>query len=302
MAKITIPMQFVNVWKSNKGLQPHVYFKGMHYLLNKYRFDLSHAPQVVFSINNNNQFRYGNCTRVFFAGENIRPKMSACDWAFGFECEDAVNNARYMRLPNYVRLGAGTNLLKGKPDVAAMMSRRTKFCAFVSRNPTKPRVDLVRALSKYKRVDAAGPLMKNGPLVEDYPHIKKKNQANKYSRKVEFYQDYKFVIAVENETYPGYTTEKLYHGMLSGTPTIYWGNPLIKREFNTKSFINCHDVKLKTLDQQIDYLVERVIELDNDDDLYAKMLLEPYYHGNKLNKYADPRRIMHRFHQILVKP
>lgn len=40
--------------------------------------------------------------------------------------------------------------------------------------------------------------------------------------------------------------------MLAGTIPIYWGNPDISREFNSASFINCHD--FPTLDDAAAYV------------------------------------------------
>lgn len=63
---------------------------------------------------------------------------------------------------------------------------------------------------------------------------------------------YKFSIAFENAWYPGYTSEKIVTSMLAGTIPIYWGNPDISREFNSASFINCHD--FPTLDDAAAYV------------------------------------------------
>lgn len=295
----TVDVKIVNFWKSNKGLTTARFLKGMHFLTEKYGLKESNNPRFVFSICNPLQFGgYRNVTRIFFAGENIKPRMSACDWAFGFTPEDVVSSPRYMRLPNYVRLGGGTNLIKNNNYVAQNYPKKTKFCAFVSRNPTKVRKMVVNALSKYKKVDCAGPLFNNVPLLDTRSYINKRKLTNRYLWKIRFYEDYKFIIAIENELSDGYTTEKLYHGMLGKSVPIYWGNPLIHREFNTKSFVNAHDCSSTKLQRQIDYLVDRVVELDKDDSKYRAMMSEPFYANNKLNKYADPRRIMHRFNTI----
>lgn len=80
---------------------------------------------------------------------------------------------------------------------------------------------------------------------------------------------YKFTIAFENSSSNGYTTEKLYQPLQSFSVPIYWGNPLVVRDFNPKAFINCND-----FDNDFDAVIERVKELDNDPDKYLAMLRE----------------------------
>ena len=50
---------------------------------------------------------------------------------------------------------------------------------------------------------------------------------------------------------------------------IYWGNPLVTKDFNPKAFINCNDY-----DNDFDAVIERIKELDNDPDKYLAMLRE----------------------------
>jgi hypothetical protein len=53
------------------------------------------------------------------------------------------------------------------------------------------------------------------------------------------------------------------------TIPIYWGDPKIVKVFNPKAFINVMDYS------SIDAVVQRVVELDNDDKAYMTMLQEP---------------------------
>ena len=52
---------------------------------------------------------------------------------------------------------------------------------------------------------------------------------------------------------------------------IYWGNPKIDLEFNTKSFINFYDFKSES------DMIEYIIELDKNDDRYLEMLNQPWF-------------------------
>ena len=107
-------------------------------------------------------------------------------------------------------------------------------------------------LSKYKRVDSAGRWLNNiGGTVSD---------------KLKFIASYKFSIAFENGSHPGYTTEKIFEPMLVDSLPIYWGNPLVNLDFNPRSFVNYYD------HNSLDALVDWVIELDRNDDLYCQHL------------------------------
>jgi hypothetical protein len=113
--------------------------------------------------------------------------------------------------------------------------------------------------------------------------------------KVEFIKDYKFTIAFENTEYPGYTTEKLVQPMLAYSLPIYCGNPLVDRDFNTKSFLNYSDFPSE------ENLIERIIEIDQNDALYKDYLQQPYYHNNRVNEFVDPENILQQFENIFCQ-
>jgi hypothetical protein len=146
-------------------------------------------------------------------------------------------------------------------------------------------------LSEYKRVDSAGRHLKNmGTGITD------RYSADYPVSKVEFQRNYKFSIAFENSSSPGYTTEKIMHAFVANTVPIYWGNPLIAREFNPKSFINCHDFK------SLEDVVRRVAELDKDDGQYLAMLNEPCLHGNVIPDELKEEKVLEFFTHIFSQP
>jgi hypothetical protein len=100
---------------------------------------------------------------------------------------------------------------------------------------------------------------------------------------------YKFNIAFENSSYPGYTTEKIVEPMLTHTIPIYWGNPLVGLDFNTNSFINVQDE---------DEAIERIIAIDQSDDLYQEIMQQPYYANNKVNEFVSTDNVLGRFRSI----
>ena len=133
-----------------------------------------------------------------------------------------------------------------------------KFCSFLvsnGNNATKRREDFFHMLSSYKKVDSGGSFLNN----MDGFHPKDK---------VEFERGYKFVIAFDNGE-NGIIQEKLPLAFASQTIPIYYGNPSVTKIYNSKAFINCHEY------DSFEDVIKKVIELDNNKELYMSMLREP---------------------------
>lgn len=254
------------------------------------RFDVEICDQPDFLIYSNRErhvHRLQVCTKIYFAVECYEPDFSECDYAF--TCR-YLDDPRHFRLPFYVLYGDPRRLLKDNDDLDRIFAAKSKFCSFVvsSQHPRKNRnrSDFFLKLSKYKRVDSGGRFMNNigGPI------------QGSSNGKVEFLKPYKFNIAFENQKIPGYTTEKIFEAMLARTMPIYWGSPRIHEEFNPKSFLNFYDYGSD------EALIERVIQLDQDDSLYRQYLAEPYFNDNVPNPYFDRERILDQFEMIFSRP
>jgi len=230
--------------------------------------------------------------RIFWSLESQKPEMSKCDWAFSYPYEEEINHPNYMRLPEYLLYGAGKNLVKDKDYVKRLRKQKTRFCNFIYSQDVDGRNNLFKKLNKYKRVDAPGRCMNNMPQISSSSPRDSRDSHDWVKTKLNFMKNYKFTIASENQIIPGYTDEKIYHAMLAGTIPIYYGNPLVNLDFNTKSFINCNDFK------NFDEVVKKVIELDKNDKLYEAMLSQPWYHNNNPSEYVNLKRIEQRFKAI----
>jgi len=77
---------------------------------------------------------------------------------------------------------------------------------------------------------------------------------------------------------------------------IYWGTPDVALDFNPESFINASACRTP------DIAVQRIIEIDNDPELYRKMLAAPFFHGNRPNAAFDPAPLCDFFGKILADP
>jgi hypothetical protein len=246
----------------------------------RYRVLVSDDPDfLIYSCFGKSHRRY-RCTRIFYTGENLRADWFSTDWAFTF---DYSRHPRHFRLPLWpLYLENGESLVKTDAvDPGAIAARKTRFCAFVVSNPLcRVRNEFFRKLSKYKPVDSGGAVMNTiGYRVEN---------------KRAFLRDYKFTIAFENASRAGYTTEKLVEPMLAGSIPIYWGDPLVGRDFNTASFISAHDVR------SLDELVEQVIEVDRNTARYRTMFLRPWLRSNAVPRCADPEAILEQFDRIFA--
>jgi len=276
----TIRLKFVGFWE---GFDPHDnFFTSL--LGRRYRLELCDDPDfVIFSYigKRRREHRRWNCVRIFYTGENIAPDWSCCDWAFSF---DYTTHPRHFRLPHWPFYVDPVALVK-PPDhePAAILAKKSRFCAFIVSNPLcRARNDFFRKLSRYKPVDSGGKVLNTlGYRVGD---------------KQAFLRDYKFTIAFENDSQPGYTTEKIVEPMLADSIPIYWGDPLVHRDFDTRSFLSAHDSR------SLDDLVERVVEVDRNPALYLEMLGRPWYPDNRVPACADATQILDQFTRIFTTP
>jgi len=232
------------------------------YNLLKEEFDIeisSNPDYLFFSIFGNSHQNY-NCVKIFYTGENIAPPLGYCQYSFSF---DYLNDYRNYRLPHYLLYDGYYELSRPKIIEDSLANR--KFCNFVASNGNcQERNQFVIELSKYKKVDSGGRWMNNiGYAVSD---------------KRKFQSDYKFSVAFENNAYrpqhPGYTTEKIMEPMTVNSIPIYWGNPLINKEFNIQSFVNFYDFN------DFGKMIEYIIDLDKNTDKYLEILRTPWFVSN----------------------
>ncbi len=222
--------------------------------------------------------------RIFFTTENVRPNFDLADYALGFD--HLVFQDRYHRLPLY-RWYEQTYRAALRPPLVTPADAERKFCSYVVSNRRASRADSARVvffhkLSDYRRVDAGGSQFNNvgGPVAD----------------KDAFIRAYKFNIAFENTSSPGYTTEKLVEAKAAGTIPIYWGDPLVASDFNSRSFINCHDYP------DFDAVVKRVAELDRDREAYLVMLAEPLFPGGEEPVSLRDETLLDFFANIVERP
>ena len=255
------------------------------------RFDIELCDQPDFLIYAcyGHEHRLHSGVRIFFSGESDLPDFTECDYSVA---SVKSGDPRHLQLPNYTDpyYGNPAMILKRHDDPEKILAAKTKFCSFIisGYNPRKNsnRVNFFHALSKYKKVDSGGKKFNNigGPI------------PGGSQGKIDFLRQYKFNIAYENRQLAGYSTEKIFEPMIARCLPIYWGDPEIGQQFNPRSFLNAADFPSE------EALIEKIIELDNDDAKYLEYLRQPYFHNDTPNLYFSHQRTLDFFEKIFTTP
>jgi hypothetical protein len=178
------------------------------------------------------------------------------------------------------------------PD-GPLASLKPNFCNFIYTNGEShpSRDEFFATLSRYRKVDSAGSHLNNTGFTPGAAY-----RGDWSAEKVAFQRSYKFSIAFENSSTPGYTTEKIVHALAADTIPIYWGNPEIGREFNTRRFINCHEFP------NVDAVVDRISQIDRDDDLFRAILAEPFFPDDRIPESLQDEVVLAQFDRIFSQP
>jgi hypothetical protein len=252
------------------GFDPKVEVSFGHFFLkylNKY-YNVEHSndPDYVFYYERDSEhLKYPKAIRIFYTGENIHPDFNICDYAISFDRLEFGD--RHFRLPLYmvatlynkedIEIAGDLTFENISPMTINELHAKKGFCSFGYSNylADPRRKELFDAISTYKRVNACGEYLNN---MDGWT-----------TRRLSFKREHKFSIACENSSRIGYLTEKLPVGFAARTIPIYYGDPAVGLEFNTKRFINAHDFP------SLAAVVERVKEIDQNDDLYLQIVNEP---------------------------
>lgn len=241
--------------------------------------DKENPDYVIYSTYGTDFLKYKQAVKILYIAENVRPNYWECDFSIGFD--HATYAGRNLRYPLYVMYGFVPQLLE-KKEPQIILAEKSKFCNMVVSNAhSKTRIDFFHLLNAQKRVDSGGRVLNNiGGQVAD---------------KMEFIKQYRFTMAFENTSYPGYTTEKIFEPMKVNSIPVYWGNERVGDEFNEKSFINVHAYS------RLKDVVTAIMELENDHEQLSRMLAEPWFIDNKLTDYFDNDRFCDFFEQVVFQ-
>lgn len=130
--------------------------------------------------------------------------------------------------------------------------KNKKFCLFTSRNMlnnNKP--ILVQRLLSLGRVDT----------LDRYNHLIYTKTHMNSPELLDVFNQYKFVLSIENSKTDGYVTEKIFNVFCSGSIPIYDGAPNILDYINEDAFI-----------QFDDNMIEKVKQLKDNEELYNEVI------------------------------
>lgn len=229
----------------------------------RYNVEISNQPDYIFYSTFGRKYLDYDCIRIFYTGECIVPDFNLCDYAMAFDPLSFAD--RYLRVPLYELFQYKEKYKILLNNEVAVNKEKTAFCSFVVSNDQgmEERALMIDLLNRYKTVDSGGRYKNNvgGPVKDKFA----------------FDQTHKFSICFENCLQKGYTTEKIVEAFAAGCIPIYYGNPDIGEEFNTKAFVNVHDF------DSLEDAANKVIEIDQDEELYKQIKSEPIITGAQKN-------------------
>lgn len=251
--KKKIKINYIDFWPDFK--KDDNYFS--HILEKYYDVEISDNPDYVFcSVFSRKHFKYQDCVKIFFTGENIIPDFNVYDYAMGFHYINFED--RYLRLPLYVMYDKAVKpALEKHTHSDEYYLAKKKACNYVVSNPyaAPEREQMMNVLEKYMDVASGGRYRNNvgGPVAD----------------KLKFSSEYRCTMAFENSAMNGYTTEKIFEAYAADTIPVYWGSKDVTKEFNPESFVNVRDY------ESLDDAAKAVKEICENDEKFLKMMKAP---------------------------
>lgn len=210
----------------------------------------------------NQAIKNKHAIKIYFTGEGVPAKTDAYDLSIGFDYLDQQN---YLRIPYFhMTTTDKASRLNAQYIRKECQPKKPYFACFLNSNGgsvnglTGQKFDgvafrdrLFHRLSLYKRVESGGHHLNNLGF-----QIRKTD---------EFLSKCKFVIAVENQTYRGYITEKVFNAYYNGAIPIYYSDLEAAKDINKQAVIFAPDFTSE------EALVDYIKQVDNDDELYCKI-------------------------------
>ena len=230
-----------------------------------YRVEISDAPDYIFCSVLGTPYEECNYEgiRIHFNGENYTPDFNIHD--YGISYNNLKLEDRHLQFPLYLVPKKPLLLVSQKHlnvDVELLRSK-SYFCNFVYGVSRDYREQAFEKFNTYKPVMSPGTGKNNMP---NHPFVKTLDE------KLDFLGKCKFTIAFDSTSLPGFATEKIMHAFAAQTIPIYFGDPKIGEHFNKKAFIDVADY-----DFDLDKVLERIKEIDQNDELYLSILREPVF-------------------------
>ena len=258
----TVKIKFVG--KYAEDLQPKD--NAITYYLQKNGYDVQISDDADYIICDVFDPKYDYCKypqiRIFECGENYVPDFNLIDYAV---CRYPVSfGDRCFYQPGCTYPGAHWYALAEKKRDYDMdfVHKKEYFANLITSHDSEHqyRSHFFEILNMYKRVESPGTFMNNRPG---------ESVSWNDDTKTSFQSKCKFTICFESTSHYGSITEKITDAFYSDTIPIYFGSANITDFFNSAAFINVADF------DSLESVVEKVKELDQDDEKYLAMLRQP---------------------------
>lgn len=230
--------------------------------------------------------------RIMLSPENYIPDFNVIDYAIS--PYPITFGDRHFQRPVCATPAGHWLGLAGKDRCYSREFLQTKeyFANFIAGHESEFNIrgDFFKQLCQYRRVESPGTYLNNMPdgMTVNWTD----------ASKVEFQRKCKFTLCFESTLHYGFVTEKLMDAFYADTIPIYYGSDYASEIFNKDAFINVADY------DSFEEAIQRIIELDQDDEKYLRMLSQPILVDPEYPQRLDEELgayICHIFEQPLEK-
>ena len=306
MSKKTIKINFTGLSIRDNGFDPNNN-PIIDILKKHYNVEVCDNPDYVFCgvLYPGASFMHGaynkyildyQCIRIMIEGENYIPDYNLVDYAI---CQYPIQYLdRNCYFPGGIEaLTNGHCYLvdlqnKNRDYPESILREKEYFAAFIASHDSRNNVrgDFFKALNYVKHVESVGSYLNNMPdgMLVDWED----------GSKIDFQKKCKFSLCFESTDEPGFITEKIVEAFYCDTIPVYFGSSNIKEIFNSNAFIDVSDYP------DYDSAIDRIIEIENNDELYMEMLCQPIFNDpefaeKKMQELED--FLCHIFNQPIEK-
>lgn len=277
----TVKIKFVGFWNGfNPELNP------IYTILKKhYNVQIVDDPDYIICSMFGEPYEYCQYPqiRIMYSGENYVPDFNLVDYAVCPYPIDFLDRCYYK--PGCVEVfGRCVSLAqKDRSYTGDILSEKPYFANFISSHESEYglRGEFFRMLCKYKRVESPGTYLNNMASTQRVDWTD--NSKSDFQRKC------KFTLCFESTNHAGFVTEKITDAFYNDTIPVYYGSSTVTDIFNADAFINCSDYP------DFQAVIDKIIELDQDDRKYLEMLRQPIFTDNSF-----PEKIMDGLEKFIV--
>ncbi len=213
--------------------------------------------------------RYEFCrypqVRIFYSLENYVPNFNVVD--YGVSSYHLQLGDRHAYCPICIDPYHRSEELahRKKHFTKEDLQQKPHFANFIASHESEHNIrgDFFKKLCEYKKILSAGSYLNNMPNGETVSWTD--------NSKFNLQKQCKFTLCFESTQHSDFITEKITDAFYADTVPIYFGSTDASEIFNPKAFIDCSKF------DSFEAAIERIKEIDSNDDLYLQMLNEPVF-------------------------